>query len=238
VVASPPDTGERADVSGKPVTVVQIEHVNRYAWAEPRASGRILDVACGTGYGSAMLARRGQVSGLDKESAAVALAHHRAPEIDFRACVLPPIPFPDRTFDVVVTFETLEHIEDDEAYIAEIHRVLKPGGQLLLSTPNAAVSSPGGSPSNPWHVREYTLDGLLALLKDFDGVEVFMQVPVRTDLFARTVLRFVSRFAWLRHPQRFWDRITYGSRAVEPWDGRMQPWYWIIQAHAPLDTRA
>jgi len=228
-VADTVDSGERADVAGKPVTLVHFEHVNRYTWAQPQVSGRILDVACGTGYGSALLARSGNVTGLDKHAGAIEMARGRAPQLDFQECVLPPIPFADGSFDAVVTFETVEHIDDDVAYIAEVHRVLKRGGLLLLSTPNAAVSSPSGSIHNPWHVREYTLDGLRALLGGFDRIEIFMQGPVRGDPFAHAARWVLERFPGAARPRRWLERLAYGNGAVQPWDGRA-PWYWVVRA--------
>ena len=98
----------------------------------------------------------------------------------------PPIPLPDKAFDTVVSFETLEHIAEDEAFVAEIRRVLRRGGALLLSTPNSRVSSPEGEVRNPWHVREYALDALRALLEPhFDEVDIFAQRHLPTALQRR-----------------------------------------------------
>jgi SAM-dependent methyltransferase len=75
----------------------------------------------------------------------------------------------DNSFDFAVTFQVIEHIKDDIAFVNEIYRVLKPGGMLLLSTPNRPMSLT----RNPWHIREYTAAELSAVVgKKFQKVEV------------------------------------------------------------------
>jgi SAM-dependent methyltransferase len=91
------------------------------------------------------------------------------------------LPFVDDAFDIVVTFETLEHIPDDRGFLSELHRVLRPGGEIILSTPNASITS--RYPRNPFHIREYTLAQLHDLLEgDFCSLEFFAQAP--TDRYA------------------------------------------------------
>jgi SAM-dependent methyltransferase len=87
------------------------------------------------------------------------------------------LPFPSGCFEAVASFETIEHIEEDVAFVAELRRVLAPGGTLMLSTPNAANSSSiDGRPENPFHVREYTPGQLTALLRaHFDDVSLLGQ---------------------------------------------------------------
>jgi 2-polyprenyl-3-methyl-5-hydroxy-6-metoxy-1,4-benzoquinol methylase len=92
------------------------EHYERYAWAAKRVHGDVLDVACGTGYGTAMLARRARVSGVDRDEQSVETAQSRVAGA-FLAAVVPPIPFPDGAFDFVVSFETVEHIAEDVAFL-------------------------------------------------------------------------------------------------------------------------
>ena len=105
------------------------EHVARYRFARERVRGRILDVACGTGYGTAML---GAV-GLDLSLEALRYARrHPAPYVAADAAVLPF----GRVFDAVVSFETIEHVADAGRFVSECARVLKPGGVFLVSTPN------------------------------------------------------------------------------------------------------
>jgi SAM-dependent methyltransferase len=229
-VAGVTDTGERLDAAEASPNHSALRHVERYRWAVPQASGRVLDVACGTGYGTAMLARRCEACGLDADRGALDIAIGRTPGADFRHGELPPIPWPDERFDCVVSFETVEHVEDDAAFVAEIRRVLKPGGILLLSTPNKELTSPDGPPTNPWHVREYRLDDLRALLGGFRDLEVWMQDALPRSAPERLALKFVARFPSLCHPGRWWDRLAHGDGAVEHWDGAAVPKAWVLRA--------
>ena len=74
---------------------------------------------------------------------------------------VPPLKFDDNSIDFVVTFQVIEHIKDDEKFVQEIHRVLKPGGKLILTTPNILMSLS----RNPWHIREYNPTEMNEILK-------------------------------------------------------------------------
>lgn len=224
------DTGERLDLATAHKTHVMLQHLERYRWATPRVSGRVLDVACGTGGGGEMLAARATVTALDADAGAVELARSRGSAVDFHFGTVPPLPFETAAFDTVVSFETIEHLEADREFVAEIRRVLKPGGALLLSTPNKEVSSPDGPPPNPWHVREYRLGGLRELLADFDQLEVWMQDPRPRNPVERQARRVIARHPSLCRPGRWWDRIGHGDGTVERWDGRSVPNYWVLRA--------
>ena len=78
------------------------------------------------------------------------------PDVEFRQAVVPPLEFPEASFDCVISFQVIEHIRDDRQFVREIHRVLRPGGRFIVTTPNAPMSLT----RNPWHVREYTADEL------------------------------------------------------------------------------
>src|SRR5581483_11909615 len=150
-------TGERF-VPGTPGEI-WYEHWHRYHFALPLVQGsRVLDVACGSGYGSALLARAAaEVTGVDV--AADAIAHARAKyahaaNLQFREGDCVALPFADGSFDVVVSFETIEHIAAQERFLAELRRVLAPGGLLVLSCPNRPAYSEARGITNPFHVRE------------------------------------------------------------------------------------
>ncbi len=82
--------------------------------------------------------------------------------------VPPLIGLADNSFDFVITFQVIEHIQDDNKFVSEIHRVLKPGGKLIVTTPNIKMSIT----RNPWHIREYTIAELEQLLKkSFSAVQ-------------------------------------------------------------------
>lgn len=222
-------TGERADVVGRPKTHEEQDHLSRYRWAAAQVSGRILDVACGTGYGMKVLAERGAATGLDSHSGAVEVARSRG--VDAQVATVPPLRFPDATFDAIVSFETIEHVNEDDAFVAEIRRVLKPNGLLFLSTPNKDKTSPFGPPQNPWHEREYTLADLLHLLREFRDLEVFMQGPQPHGAVRSAAHRLVARFPSLCRPGRWWDRLAHGDGSVVRWSGVESPTIWVIRAH-------
>ncbi len=147
-------------------------HQARYSLAARYVSDRIvLDVASGTGYGAGMLAREGgarTVYGLELDLDAVryAVATYAASGIRFLQGSITDMPFRDGMFDCVTCFETLEHVPDEDRMLHEVHRVLKPGGLLIASTPNA-----WGATDHPYHVRDYTHESLSRSLGRFFIVE-------------------------------------------------------------------
>lgn len=162
---------------------VRTEHLARYLWAVQvtgkRRLARVLDCACGAGYGSRLLARAGrQVVAVDRApwlgAPADGVAFHRA---DLNA----GLPFcAAGSMDAVVCFETLEHVERDGLLLGEFHRVLGPGGVLLVSVPRAGCEPVDGrgKPRNPHHLRLYEPEGLQALLAGAGfAVEKWMGQP-------------------------------------------------------------
>ena len=146
---------------------IALEHYHRYLLARDHVSGqRVLDVACGEGYGSVIMASvASSVVGMDIDSATIAAAQKRyndAGPIEFVIGDCRSLPFPDASFDAVVSFETIEHIRDHETFLAEIKRVLVPGGLLLMSTPNTTKYAQ--DVQNPYHLRELNEDQFRALL--------------------------------------------------------------------------
>jgi SAM-dependent methyltransferase len=225
---------ERIDVASRvPKNKEECEHYARYVWGAAQVRGEVLDVACGTGYGSSLLARSARVSGVDRDEHAVDTARSRATGT-FLVAEVPPIPFGDDAFDFVVSFETLEHIQDDVEFIREIKRVLRPGGTLLISTPNADISAPTGVPLNQWHIREYTMTSLTTLLGE-GGLPV-------VDLYAQSFPPRVPRghrITWRLHgltwtqpvSVRRATRALFGDAEVHPRSHQQPaPGYWIARA--------
>ena len=145
-----------------------LEHWHRYHFAASMVTGaRVLDVASGEGYGAALLARSAaQVCGLDRSSEAIAHARARYVGVHNLAFVhgdCARLPFAQAVFDRVVSFETIEHIEAQEGFLAEIARVLRPDGVLLVSSPNRLEYSDRRGYVNEFHVRELYRDELAAL---------------------------------------------------------------------------
>ena len=162
-----PFTGERF-IPGTPGEI-WVEHWHRYHFAARWAAGRrVLDVACGEGYGTAGLARHAaSVTGVDVSEAAI--AHARAEygslgNVEFVAASCTAMPLPAASYDVVVSFETIEHIEAQEAFLDEVARVLKPGGVLVLSCPNKVEYSDKRDYRNEFHVKELYREELAALV--------------------------------------------------------------------------
>jgi ubiquinone/menaquinone biosynthesis C-methylase UbiE len=151
------------------------EHAARYVYALPFVEGKtVLDIACGTGYGIGLIQTKATfVAGVDVDTEAALEAVNECAK---NAAVILgnglDLPFPGESFDLITSFETLEHLHERSAFLKELQRVLRPNGLLLLSTPNARYTHPvDGKPSNPFHVHEYTPDELGDELKAFFSVD-------------------------------------------------------------------
>jgi ubiquinone/menaquinone biosynthesis C-methylase UbiE len=133
------------------------EHYLRYLFARQFCTGKdVLDVASGEGYGSSLLAQSARyVHGLDVDQRAVdfAQSHYGASNIEFRRGDARRLPYDDSSFDVVISFETLEHIEEHDAFLKEIKRVLRPLGLFVLSSPDREVYLQSEK-ANPFHLKE------------------------------------------------------------------------------------
>lgn len=157
-------TGERylPNVRGE----IRLEHIHRYFFAANfTANLDVLDIACGEGYGSSTLAAGARkVVGVDIDSATVARASTRygSPSCSFRVGDIEAIPYEDHAFDVVVCFETLEHVANHQRVMTEIRRVLRRGGLLICSTPNAIADDGSLHEKNPYHIKEFTEEELLS----------------------------------------------------------------------------
>ncbi|WP_157903246.1 methyltransferase domain-containing protein [Cupriavidus malaysiensis] len=149
---------------------IRYEHMHRYSWSLDIAAGKdVLDIACGEGYGSALMATRAKsVVGVDISDEAVAHARERYQQhqnLRFVAGSATAIPLPDASVDVVVSFETIEHLLGHEEMIKEVRRVLRPDGVLVMSSPNKKVYSDDRDYHNEYHVKELYFDEFDALLR-------------------------------------------------------------------------
>ena len=196
-------TGERfvPGVAGE----IAYEHWHRYAFARRYVAGkRVLDVACGEGYGSALLAGvASAVTGIDIDAGAVAHARARyaaLTNVRFEEGSAASLPLPDASVDVVVSFETIEHLPraDQPRMLAEIARVLTKDGVLVLSAPNPVEYSTARNYRNPFHQHE----------------------PDRAELEALLGSAFSAR-RWFRQRRYFgsavWNEAT--GETVEAWVG-------------------
>jgi len=162
-----PFTGERFVPGAK--GEIWVDHWHRYHFAARWCEGRrVLDVACGEGYGTALLARHAaHVTGVDISAEAV--AHAQAAYADlanarFVAAPCTALPLPDASVDVAVSFETIEHIREQDEFLAELSRVLAPDGIVILSCPNKLEYSDKRGYANEFHVKELYRDELEALV--------------------------------------------------------------------------
>jgi SAM-dependent methyltransferase len=167
-------TGERLVPELQHGELVHAEHLARYLVAARLAgSRRVLDVACGTGYGTAILAASASsAAGVDIDEATVEYARARHPGPTFSVADAAALPFGDGSFDLVVSFETIEHVPDPERVLAELRRVLTHDGLLVVSTPNKDRYLV----ENEFHQREFTHAEFVALLnRAFSHVQLLLQ---------------------------------------------------------------
>src|SRR5579872_5185934 len=182
-------TGERL-IPGQVDVDLLNEHMARYQFAARLAGGkRVLDAGCGAGYGSAELARvAGQVIGADIAGEAVDFAseHYRRANLHFEQASCDAIPHADGTFDLVVAFEVIEHLTNWRELLTEARRLLAPGGQFVVSTPNRLyyTESRGAQGANPFHVHEFEFEEFRAELSAvFPHVSLFLENHVEGVTF-------------------------------------------------------
>jgi SAM-dependent methyltransferase len=176
-----PFTGERLTSAYGGQT--EIEHLHRYLLARELCREKdILDVASGEGYGTALLAQVARTAtGIEIAQDAVehAVASYSRPNLRYHQGDARTLRLPDASFDVVISFETIEHFTEHERFLLEIRRVLRSGGLLIVSTPDRDNYSPAETPANPYHSLELTIEEFRMLLaRHFDHVETLTQRPM------------------------------------------------------------
>jgi len=178
-------TGERV-VPGKTPQTIYDEHIYRYIFAASLAENKVvLDVACGTGYGAGFMAEKAsKVVGADISLEAVDYAAERFckdNKAGFICADAIRLPFVDNAFDIVVSFETIEHIRQCRKFLAECRRVLKANGLLICSTPNRRIFSPKlAKPINTFHVKEFWPEEFYRLLsRYFVNITLYGQCDVK-----------------------------------------------------------
>jgi 2-polyprenyl-3-methyl-5-hydroxy-6-metoxy-1,4-benzoquinol methylase len=134
-----------------------------YVVAKDYVKGDVLEVGCGEGRGIALLEPLAtSFTAVDKIKPVIDSLQKQYPQARFASMNIPPLSgITDDSYDLVVSFQVIEHIQDDGLFLQEINRVLKPGGTALLTTPNRTLSLT----RNPWHIREYTAGELEMLAK-------------------------------------------------------------------------
>lgn len=174
----------------------------------------VLEAGSGEGYGANMIADvAARVLGLDYDATAAAHVLGAYPRVTMLRGNLDRLPLSDASIDVVVNFQVIEHLWDQAAFLAEVQRVLRPGGTLLISTPNRITFSPGrDTPLNPFHTRELNADELTELI-----------IGAGLEVEELTGVRHGSTLAELdvKHGGSFIDAQIERALAGEPWPAEL-----------------
>lgn len=207
-------TGER--FTPECVREIWYEHYHRYAYAQPLARGkRVLDAACGEGYGSALVAvAADSVLGLDVSAQAIAHARARygMPNLRFEQADVTALDhLPAASFDLILSFETLEHLLAQEAMLRGFRRLLAPGGVLLVSTPDKRNYSDIPQFHNEHHVRELYREEFEALLAGiFPHRRLFAQkLLFQSALWALDATEGAPSAATLSHEGQLREGLAY-----------------------------
>lgn len=154
------------------------EHLVRYQLAQSLASGkRVLDVATGSGYGAKMLAGAGATSvkavDISQETILKAKKNYNHKNLEFICDSAESLTtIPNSSIDLVVSFETIEHLTNYQVYLENLKRVLAPNGLVLISTPNKEIFKQ----KNPFHIKEFTHNEFEIILKQyFNQVRILNQ---------------------------------------------------------------
>jgi len=142
-----------------------------YVVAKDYVKGDVLEVGCGEGRGVTLLMKNaGSFTAVDKIKPVIDDLQAKHPQAKFISMNIPPLDgLQENAYNCVFSFQVIEHIKDDFLFLKEIHRVMKPGGIALITTPNRTMSLS----RNPWHIREYLADELKTLAQRiFSHVEM------------------------------------------------------------------
>ena len=220
-------SGER--LTAATIGQVEIEHYHRYLLAREFCRGKdVLDVAAGEGYGTALIAQVARYAiGIEIDAATVEAASQefQRPNLAYQQGDARALPLPDDSVDVAVSFETLEHLAEQDVFLSELRRVLRPGGLLIISTPDRDVYSAGGVPPNPYHVLELTraeFDALL--LRHF----VHTATATQRSLIGSVILGGHSHEPVLSYEKRS-EAVIEGSRHLS-----RAPYLVALASDAPL----
>jgi SAM-dependent methyltransferase len=182
-------TGERV-IPGEVNDDLWAEHMARYAFAARLAAdARVLDIGCGTGYGTAELAQSARsATGIDISPGAIVYAqeHYPLPNATFLTASATVLPFSAKTFDLITAFEVIEHLGNWHDLLIEARRVLHRNGTFLVSTPNKIyyAESRANQGPNPFHTHEFEFTEFRdALGAVFPNVTILLQNRLESQAF-------------------------------------------------------
>lgn len=221
-----PDTGERMIPAHHKGGMVYGEHIVRYQAAIELVRGKVvLDIASGSGYGTALLGETAkEVIGVDVDEPTVQYAakNYAARNVSFKVGDGIRIPLDDASVDVVVSFETIEHIDNYRKFMAEVKRVLKPEGLFLLSTPNDAEFIEG----NHFHIHEFEQKELETLVaRYFDHTKSYYQA---TWLYNALLEESQLKTEW---------RMPVDTMNTAPIDITRAIYFFMLCSNAPIKTK-
>lgn len=217
-----PFTGERftPEIRG----AIWYEHWHRYCVVLPAAKGkRVLDAACGEGYGSGLLASVAtDVTGVDIDADAIGHARERycdKSNLHYVQGSCAALPLAAASIDLVVSFETIEHLVEQTQMLDEFRRVLAPGGVLIISSPNKAIYSDETGYTNHFHVRELTREELVELLSS--------RFP-RQSWYGQRVL--AQSMLWAEHERgdRVAQLLALNDDKIALLDAPAPPMYYLV----------
>lgn len=195
------------------------EHVHRYneALKYIPASSNVLDIACGNGYGTVLLSNQGhETIGGDISKETIDFCKKKFSNNRFELIDGTQIQFDDNSFDVVVSFETIEHTTEYSKMISEFKRILKQNGVAIISTPNILINSPTGQIVNKFHTQEWNYEELLSILSEhFSEVTIFGQEFARyrnsegrtTNKFSKLIENLLYSRGVRKIPIKIQDKI-------------------------------
>jgi len=208
------------------------DHEARYLFAGGFVRGKtVLDIACGTGYGAYRLAKSGavHVTGADisEESIEQATQKYRVDNLTYARRSMLDINDSD-AWDIITSFESIEHVSDYMKVLANFYRALKTGGLLILSTPNRLITSPflrshNEKPRNPYHVREFSVGEII------DAIRSVGFLISEDDMYGQRQRRYVASRILRRVQKMFLSPDTRSSPDVLPL--KQAPRYTVIVAH-------
>lgn len=208
---------------------MEAEHVQRYVFAGGYVKGMsVLDIACGAGYGSSLLFEAGaaDVTGVDISAEAIQFALNHYGKAGIKFMDRNAEKFKNGRYDVIVSFETLEHLEKRQQFLGNLRSMIKDQGVLIISTPNKTITSPMKTPSeirNAYHKYEYIEKDFVAALQNagFKAIQKFGQHAYPGIFKFQPVSRLL---------RRHWNRDKIETAVVTPMTGNFVPRYFVFVA--------
>lgn len=219
-------------VPGEAPKRLEEDHLSRYEFAAQFVNGkRVLDIACGSGYGTRALFDAGACSadGVDLAQEVVDFATERFGCEGVRyACDSIYTYQSDRRYDVIVSYETIEHVDDYKKALANLHRLLSDQGVLIISSPNRFITSPkaaslSDAPANPYHVLEFVQDEFV------DAITSAGFVVQKEDIFGQRLQPRIENRRLRKFYRKLFRPHLFKDPSVLP-VGSKEPRYFIVVA--------